>query len=61
MKWVPYGSRYLSPPYQLISSIRGWEAWKLEGKQYSVLARELASLTAAKDFCEQHKAKEVAC
>lgn len=57
MKWVQYGSRFLSPPYQLIGSIRGWEAWQQEGKQYTVLTREIQSLRDAKKFCQSHSDK----
>lgn len=58
MRWVQYGSHFLSPPYQLIGSIRGWEAWKLEGPKYTVLAREIQCLPDAKKFCSEHLAKE---
>lgn len=57
MKWVQYGSRFLSPPYKCIGSIRGWEVWLLEGKLYTVLTREIQSLRDAKKFCQAHADK----
>lgn len=53
MKWVTQGSRHLSPPYQILFSIRGHEAWVKDEKRYQVLGREL-SLDQAKEACLKH-------
>lgn len=55
MKWLQRGNRYLSAPYHIHASVRGWEVWLNTKSKYGVLARELPSLIAAKEFCEKHR------
>jgi hypothetical protein len=57
MIWTQRGHCFLSAPYQVIGSIRGWEAWIQLGGKYEVLAREIPTLPAAKKFCKEHQAK----
>jgi hypothetical protein len=54
VKWLTHGNRYLSPPYHLHSTLRGWECWYSTNAKYAILARELPSLKAAKEFAESH-------
>lgn len=60
MKWVYRSHAWFSSPYQVLSSIRGWEAWIYSKKQSGLLGRQL-TLDQAKALCEQHRAKEGAC
>lgn len=53
MKWFQRNGRYLSSPYQLISSIRGYEAWIKTAERFVCLGREL-SLDDAKNLCLKH-------
>jgi hypothetical protein len=58
MNWITRGSATLSAPYRIISNIRGYEIWLSAGDKYGVLARQIQTLAAAKEYCEKHKAKE---
>lgn len=54
MAWVQVGSRHLSPPYQCVNGVRGWEAWEKTDKRYSVIKREILTIDQAKAVCELH-------
>lgn len=53
MKWIEKQHRHLSAPYQLLSSIRGWEAWIKTDTRFVCLGREL-KLEEAKNLCLKH-------
>lgn len=55
MNWIKRGHRYLAAPYQILSSIRGYEAWIYSRNQAGCLGRELPSLEKAQALCEQHR------
>lgn len=59
MNWKTRGTSHLSVPYHIHSSIKGYEVWLQKDGKYGVLKRELPTLTAAKEFCEAHKANQV--
>jgi hypothetical protein len=60
MKWISQGNRWLSAPYQIHSTIRGYEVWLNTKQKYGVLAREIPSLAKAQEFAEKHRAKDPA-
>lgn len=55
MNWKKNGHRYLCAPYQILSSVRGFESWVYSRNQAGCLGREISSLEKAKDLCEKHK------
>lgn len=55
MTWKKNGHRYLSPPYQILSSVKGYECWIYSRNQAGCLGREISSLEKAQDLCEKHK------
>jgi len=58
--WIQQGNRWLSNPYQIISNVRGYEAWLRTKERYGVLGREIPTLERAKQFCDEHAKKGAA-
>ena len=54
MNWIRKGSRHLSPPYQILFSVHGYEVWLRDEKKYTVIARRVPYLDAAKQKCLEH-------
>lgn len=52
--WQVEGSRYLSPPYQIIKGIRGYALWIKDAKTYRVIKSEIESLHKAKILADGH-------
>ena len=53
MTWLSQGSRYLSPPYQIVKCIRGYALWIKDSGTYRIIADEIASLAEAKALAEK--------
>jgi hypothetical protein len=54
VNWVQRGNRWLSSPYQIVSNVRGYEAWIYSAKKSGVIAREIKTLVEAESICEKH-------
>jgi hypothetical protein len=57
MNWLERGNRWLSSGYHIHRCTRGFELWWKTKDRYVILARELPSLPAAKEFAEKHKGR----
>lgn len=58
MKWLQRDRTHLSAPYSIVQDIRGYSIWYSKGSKYGILAREIPNLSAAQEYCEQHKFKQ---
>lgn len=58
MTWVQVGKTWRSGCYQILSSIRGWEAWYYDKQKSGCLGREITTLEKAKAFCESYAARK---
>ncbi len=53
MKWVQLDTQWISNPYRIFRTVRGWDLW-VYGKQSGVIGREIQSLKLAQDMAEKH-------
>jgi hypothetical protein len=58
MNWMQIGKTWRSGNYQLLSNIRGWEAWYYSKQKSGCLGREIPTLDKAKAFCDYYAAQQ---
>ncbi len=55
MNWITRNNMYLSAPYRIYSGVQGFDAWHYGKHGCFCLGKQYATLSKAKDSCEQHK------
>ena len=59
MNWTKKGSRHVSPPYQILLSVHGYEVWLRDETEFAVLARRVPYVDEAKHLCLPHSLEAV--